>query len=32
MLLGGDCLVDEIVVSENKEALLVLAGSVAINI
>jgi hypothetical protein len=30
MLLGGEfCLVDEIEVSENKEALIVLAGTVA---
>jgi hypothetical protein len=29
MLLGGDWLVDEIAVSENKETLIVLAGAVA---
>jgi hypothetical protein len=29
MLLGGDCLLDEIEVSENKEALIVLAGTAA---
>jgi hypothetical protein len=29
MFLGGDCLVDEIEVSENREALILLAGTVA---
>jgi hypothetical protein len=29
MVIGGDSLVDEIEVSENKEALIVLAGTVA---
>ena len=29
IMVGGDCLVGEIEVSENKEALIVLAGTVA---